>query len=361
MQLMMKRIILVVLTILLCASGSIVTYAQTSSEALQQQLKEKNSLVEAKQKEQKSVQSEIDQLEAELDSLYTEVEKNKAEMAETQGKINEVNKLIQQKREEIVMLEDKILERKDVMKKRAVALQHNNNVDLFINLFFESDSISEFIQRASAASTLMDADKDILPAQQEDLKQIEESKKVIDEQEKVLKEEQAVLAGQQAKLDQNMQQRQQSLTAMQQKLNQIAEQVEMAQAEKGKIQSQMQQLQASLAPKAATTSASASNSTPDAAIKGKEMYVTSTSYTPYDSGSITAAGYNIRANPNMKLIAVDPRVIPLGSKVWVEGYGVAIAGDTGGDIKGYRIDVLLPTKAQALQWGRRTVKIIVLD
>ena len=46
----------------------------------------------------------------------------------------------------------------------------------------------------------------------------------------------------------------------------------------------------------------------------------------------------------MKLIAVDPSVIPLGSKVWVEGYGVAIAGDTGGAIKGNKIDVLMPIK-----------------
>ena len=39
-------------------------------------------------------------------------------------------------------------------------------------------------------------------------------------------------------------------------------------------------------------------------------------------------GHDLTANPNMKVIAVDPKVIPLGSKVWVEGYGEAIAGDT---------------------------------
>ena len=52
-------------------------------------------------------------------------------------------------------------------------------------------------------------------------------------------------------------------------------------------------------------------------------------------------GHDLTANPNMKMIAVDPKVIPLGSKVWVEGYGEAIAGDTGGAIKGNRIDILL--------------------
>jgi len=77
---------------------------------------------------------------------------------------------------------------------------------------------------------------------------------------------------------------------------------------------------------------------------------------------ITATGIDIRNNPNIKVISVDPNVIPLGSKVWVEGYGVAIAGDTGGAIKGNRIDVLLPSEAYAAQhWGRRTVQVKILN
>ncbi|ULT56807.1 SH3 domain-containing protein [Neobacillus drentensis] len=93
-----------------------------------------------------------------------------------------------------------------------------------------------------------------------------------------------------------------------------------------------------------------------------EFTVEATAYTPLESSSgMTAAGYNIRKNPNMKLIAVDPKVIPLGTKVWVEGYGNAIAGDTGGAIKGKKIDVLLPTTKQALQWGRKNVKVRILD
>ena len=63
----------------------------------------------------------------------------------------------------------------------------------------------------------------------------------------------------------------------------------------------------------------------------------------------------------MKLIAVDPSVIPLGSRVWVEGYGEAIAGDTGGAIKGHKIDVLMPSDADARNWGRKTVKIVILN
>ena len=62
-----------------------------------------------------------------------------------------------------------------------------------------------------------------------------------------------------------------------------------------------------------------------------------------------------------QLIAVDPSIIPLGSKVWVEGYGYAIAGDTGGSIKGNKIDVLFSSKAEAYSWGRKKVRIKVLN
>ncbi len=95
----------------------------------------------------------------------------------------------------------------------------------------------------------------------------------------------------------------------------------------------------------------------------KEMTVTATAYTAYCEGcsGTTAYGIDLRANPNRKVIAVDPRVIPLGTKVWVEGYGEAIAGDTGGAIKGNKIDVFIPSHENALAWGVKTVKLRVLN
>ena len=89
--------------------------------------------------------------------------------------------------------------------------------------------------------------------------------------------------------------------------------------------------------------------------------VSSTAYTAYCAGCSgrTATGINLRANPDKKVIAVDPRVIPLGSKVYVEGYGLAVAGDTGGAIKGNKIDVFMSSKSKALNWGRRSVTVTV--
>ena len=94
----------------------------------------------------------------------------------------------------------------------------------------------------------------------------------------------------------------------------------------------------------------------------KEFYVSSTAYTASCNGCSghTATGINLLANPGAKVIAVDPSVIPLGTKVYVEGYGYAVAADTGGAIRGFKIDVFFPSNSEAYRWGARKVKIKIL-
>ncbi len=77
--------------------------------------------------------------------------------------------------------------------------------------------------------------------------------------------------------------------------------------------------------------------------------------TAYCERGITKGG--VPAGPGK--IAVDPKVIPLGTRVYVQGYGSAVACDTGRLIKGRRIDVWLPSRKAALNWGRRRVTVYV--
>lgn len=87
--------------------------------------------------------------------------------------------------------------------------------------------------------------------------------------------------------------------------------------------------------------------------------------TAYDptAGSKTAMGTKARVGA----VAVDPKVIPLGSKLYIESmdgfptYGYAVAEDTGGAIKGNRIDLFYNTNAQANKFGRRNVRVYVLE
>lgn len=93
------------------------------------------------------------------------------------------------------------------------------------------------------------------------------------------------------------------------------------------------------------------------------LVMESTAYSsdPADSlggGTVTATGQNLLENP--MAVAVDPTVIPLGTRLYVEGYGEAIASDTGGAIKGNIIDVHFSTYDQCIQWGRRQVTVTIL-
>jgi len=95
----------------------------------------------------------------------------------------------------------------------------------------------------------------------------------------------------------------------------------------------------------------------------KEITVKASAYTASCEGctGITATGINLKTNPNAKVISVDPAIIPLGSKVYVEGYGEAIAGDTGGAIKGNRIDVFVPSQQDAINFGVKQLKVTILN
>lgn len=99
------------------------------------------------------------------------------------------------------------------------------------------------------------------------------------------------------------------------------------------------------------------------ATSGKEIYVSATAYTASCQGcsGVTSTGVDLKSNPNAKIIAVDPSVIPMGSQVYVEGYGYATAADKGGAIKGNKIDVFFSSKNDAYRWGVKKVKIRVLN
>ena len=79
--------------------------------------------------------------------------------------------------------------------------------------------------------------------------------------------------------------------------------------------------------------------------------------------TVSAVGYSLPGRTAAGLpvghgiVAVDPSVIPLGTRMFVPGYGDAVAADTGSAVRGAMIDLWFPTTAAALQWGRRTVTI----
>ena len=113
----------------------------------------------------------------------------------------------------------------------------------------------------------------------------------------------------------------------------------------------LRQLAVAHAPKLVTAASSSK--------AGKRLRVVATGYSADEPGaaSNTRTGHRVQRG----VIAVDPKVIPLGTRVYIPGYGWAIASDTGGLIKGNRIDLCYDTLREANRWGRRHVTIIILD
>src|SRR5439155_27238095 len=85
---------------------------------------------------------------------------------------------------------------------------------------------------------------------------------------------------------------------------------------------------------------------------GRKMVVDATCYI---LKGITASGLPVGPG----IVAVDPNVIPLGTRLYIPGYGKGIAADTGGGIKGKIIDLWYSTYAECAKWGRRTVTITI--
>ncbi|MHB8642951.1 MAG: 3D domain-containing protein [Gaiellaceae bacterium] len=108
--------------------------------------------------------------------------------------------------------------------------------------------------------------------------------------------------------------------------------------------------QTALTPVSTTTPV---NPTPPAGVgTGRKLTVSATGYA---LGGTTATGVPV----GWGVVAVDPTLIPLGTRMTIPGYGEGVAADTGSAVRGATIDLWFPTVAQALAWGRRTVTITI--
>lgn len=391
---------------LICASffsTSLMAHAETSQETLtngKSKLEENDRLLDEKEQEQQQASKELKAVQDELESTEGQLEASKKEISSIEGKIEETKLLIEEKKDQIVELEDKVLERKDVMKDRLVALQNTDKTNIIMEVILNAQDLSDFIDRAAAVSAFYNGDKDLLEQQQQDLETIEAEKKDVDDKEAELQQSYESLAENQSALEANLDKRQAAVSEANNKYKSISKEIKIAESEKAAIQAELKDAEESIkkqqeeaaarkkvivqqqtavsaetteAPKSSSSSSSkgksnsSSNSNKNSSSKkesssSETIYVSATAYSHESTKSdYTALGYNIKKNANMKLIAVDPSVIPLGSKVWVEGYGEAIAGDTGGAIKGHKIDVLMPNNSKAKAWGRKTVKVKILD
>ena len=368
-------------------------------------------------KESETISAEVQLALTDVNQTYAKVEKIKSQISENETELADTKQQITDK-------EATIAKRKAVMAERLRNLQMSDATDSKLELLLNADSIQDFVNSVYAISVMQSSEKATVESLNKDVNQLETLKAKAEATQETLEANQASLETQAATLHTKVKNLQTQLAEKQDVLQSIAnskavetarlkaeseraakekaeqEAAEKAAAEAAKKEQEKQAQAATKTTSEATTESKTSNSqTTNSSTSGsstqatssssstststtsssseqttqssttsststsssnKVLYMQSTAYSYSETGySITASGLDLRQNP--MAVAVDKSVIPLGTMVEVEGYGIAIAADTGGAIKGNIIDVHFNTVEQCRQWGRRyNVKVTIL-
>lgn len=313
------------------------------------------------QDNEKDLQGKIQNLNNQINSVLTQVEKNKTDM----NNIAEDSKNTQDK----LVSNEKDLKSKEAQLKSVLKSLYVYGNSSYIEVLLGSHSLNDFISKAQIIGKVMTYNNSVVDNVKAQRRYIvAEKEKLSAEQSKIqsLKESNET---QLSALSTDVQTQRTLLSNATQKERQLVaqqQQEEAAQraAQQAAQQQAMQRATSLAAAKTSSNSNQASNSSngnsniSPAPTAGSTITVQATGYS---GGGLTASGNAVTRNPGgFSSIAVDPSVIPWGSKLYIPGYGYGIANDIGGAIRGNIIDLYFSTNADAENWGRRVVTVTIL-
>ena len=323
------------------------------------------SSLEEIQNQKTTIQKEVNQIQKQVNQELEEVSAITIELEELDNEIAEHEKTIVQTEEEIAEQEVLVAQRLEYTGNQLKSLQKsevNNNILIGI---LQAESFSEVVNMIYSASVLASASEDRVEEAQKEHDKLTDMRETLVVEKESLNEKQVAAVEKKEALNTKVADLRKVLAENESELNNLN-------AEERAIKAEQEAKRRAAAARNNVTTASsnqsaASKSTSNTTQKsastsaGEWRTVQATGYSTQQRGlsTHTALGIDLRVNP--RVIAVDPRVIPLGSLVEVQGLGVYVAGDTGGAIKGNIIDIHYPTVGQALNWGRRNVKIRVIN
>lgn len=348
------------------------------------------------QQQSQAISTQVQAALEEVNQTYQEVETLKVAIAQNETHLKETQ-------EKMVETKETIQKRKEVAAQRLKKLQVNSVGENKLLYLLQTSNLQELVSGLYAINLMQNAEKEIVQTLEDATTELAELETTAKTTQANLASDQQALQTKADALDQQVAALKTQLADNQESLVSIAQskEVETARllAEKQAQETAEKEAKAAAeeAAKAAekeaakqqttqsqttqnqTTSSTPSTSQPETSqpstpsttppvvetpkpSNGKTLYVQATAYSYTEAGSsfYTALGVDLRQNS--QVIAVDPSVIPLGSIVEVEGYGIALAADTGGAIRGNIIDVHLNSVDACIQWGRKfNVKVTILE
>ena len=349
-------------------------------------------------KKYQTLDSEILELNSKIESLDIEIDKTTLKLKENNQAISDIKNQIEINESKLKQTKEEIQKAQIVLDNRVRTMYKTNMSSNILVSVITSKNITDLFSRVQAISKILSTDKEILSdinnkkneldltiknlntknselatlknIIEEDLKTIENKKSeqekyleqlnsekesafaIIEENEKILISDSLAIANSSSASTSELQNAIDSLKSYIPLLN-SSKIINMARDGISNAESRINELNKPIV----DNSADIATGTIGNVVKTLTME--STAY--YGHGT-TALGLKPVRNPNgLSTIAVDPNVIPLGTKVYVSGYGLAIAADTGGAIKGNIIDVFLNSYEECYSWGRRQVTVQILE
>ena len=349
-------------------------------------------------KKYQTLDSEILELNSKIESLDIEIDKTTLKLKENNQAISDIKNQIEINESKLKQTKEEIEKAQIVLDNRVRTMYKTNMSSNILVSVITSKNITDLFSRVQAISKILSTDKEILSdinnkkneldltiknlntknselatlknIIEEDLKTVENKKSeqekyleqlnsekesafaIIEENEKILISDSLAIANSSSSSTSELQNAIDSLKSYIPLLN-SSKIINMARDGISNAESRINELNKPIV----DNSADIATGTIGNVVKTLTME--STAY--YGHGT-TALGLKPVRNPNgLSTIAVDPNVIPLGTKVYVSGYGLAIAADTGGAIKGNIIDVFLNSYEECYSWGRRQVTVQILE
>ena len=319
------------------------------------------------QAKQESVKKQLDQNSNELSGKMDEINQVYQKLSDLEGKKKETEQRITQTQTRLQQAQQEKKNRVRDAKERLCELQKRQGTNTSLSILEKSTSLTQWLRSMIALQRLQSVYNDSLAAVKQSIVDISQAKEQLQGYQSNLASQERQVNDQKAVLDSQMSDLKKKIADGQSEMKQLADReqqakaMEEAQKKAAEEESQKQTQQQVQQTSTKTVDNSEAATSADNVSGSKTLTMSATAYSTEANGmgTYSATGINLKQHPSC--VAVDPSVIPLGSIIWVSGYGVSVAGDTGTAIKGNVIDLHFSTVAQSMAWGRRTVTVKILN
>ncbi len=324
------------------------------------------------QAKQESVKKQLDQNSNELSGKMDEINQVYQKLSDLEGKKKETEQRITQTQTRLQQAQQEKKNRVRDAKERLCELQKRQGTNTSLSILEKSTSLTQWLRSMIALQRLQSVYNDSLAAVKQSIVDISQAKEQLQGYQSNLASQERQVNDQKAVLDSQMSDLKKKIADGQSEMKQLADReqqakaMEEAQKKAAEEEAQKQQQASNQKQQVQQTSTktvdnSEAATSADNVSGSKTLTMSATAYSTEANGmgTYSATGINLKQHPSC--VAVDPSVIPLGSIIWVSGYGVSVAGDTGTAIKGNIIDLHFATVAQSMAWGRRTVTVKILN